>query len=263
MIGSTRSALLMLCAMAGCVLLAACVNVANLLLARSLSRNREISIRAALGAGRWHIIRQLLVESILLGALGGFAGLLIAIWGIDSLKAFLPSIPRIDEISPDPRVLAFTAFVSLGVGMIAGLLPAWRASRPNLAGSLNESSRGSTEGTSGRRTRAALVVVEIVLALVLLASAGLLVESFLRLQKVPAGFDATNIMTARVNLPASNYGKPEQAADFYRKLIERVSTLPGVQSAGAAWWIPLSGSEIGFNFNIEEHPIAPGQQPVA
>src|SRR5437762_8207455 len=136
MVGSTRSALFMLCAMAGCVLLVACVNVANLLLARSLSRNREISIRAALGAGRWHIIRQLLVESILLGALGGFAGLLIAIWGIDSLKAFLPSIPRIDEISPDPRVLAFTAFGSLGFGMISGVLPAWRACRPNLAGSL-------------------------------------------------------------------------------------------------------------------------------
>src|SRR5207245_6304735 len=161
MIGSTHSALLMLCAMAGCVLLVACVNVANLLLARSLSRNREISIRAALGAGRWHIIRQLLVESILLGALGGFAGLLIAIWGIDSLKAFLPSIPRIDEISPDPRVLAFTALVSLGVGIFAGLLPAWRASHPNLATSLNEATRGSSEGAAAGRTRAALVVIEI------------------------------------------------------------------------------------------------------
>src|SRR5437667_4439123 len=156
MIGNTHSALLMLCAMATCVLLVACVNVANLLLARSLSRNREISIRAALGAGRWQIIKQLLAESVLLGAMGGLAGLLIAVWGIDSLKAFLPSIPRIDEISPDFRVLAFTAFVSLGVGMIAGLTPAWRASRPDLAGSLNESSSGSTEGTSGRRTRAAL-----------------------------------------------------------------------------------------------------------
>jgi putative ABC transport system permease protein len=263
MIGSTSPALFMLCAMAGCVLLVACVNVANLLLVRSLSRNREISIRAALGAGRWQIIRQLLAESMLLGSVGGFAGLLIAIWGIDSLKAFLPSIPRIDEISPDPRVLAFTALVSLGVGILAGLLPAWRASHLNLAGSLNENSRGSTEGAGSGRTRATLVVVEMVFALVLLASAGLLVESFVRLQKVPAGFDATNIMTARVNLPESNYGKPQQAADFYKKLLASVSTLPGVQSAGAAWWIPLSGSEIGFNFNIEQHPVAAGQQPVA
>src|SRR6202035_2351749 len=150
MIGSTHSALLMLCAMAGCVLLVACVNVANLLLARSLSRNREISIRAALGAGRGHIIRQLLVESILLGAVGGLAGLLLAIWGIDSLKAFLPSIPRMDEVSPDPRVLAYTALVSVGVGIVAGLLPAWRASHPNLATSLNEASRGSSEGVSGQ-----------------------------------------------------------------------------------------------------------------
>src|SRR6202045_5523354 len=134
MIGNTHSALLMLCAMASCVLLVACVNVANLLLTRSLSRSREISIRAALGAGRWQIIRQLLAESMLLGAMGGFAGLLIAVWGIDSFKAFLPGIPRIDEISPDPRVLVFTTLVSLGVGIFAGLLPAWRASHPNLAG---------------------------------------------------------------------------------------------------------------------------------
>jgi putative ABC transport system permease protein len=263
MVGNTRSALLMLCAMAGCVLLVACVNVANLLLARSLSRNREISIRAALGAGRWHIIKQLLVESTLLGAFGGFAGLLFAIWGIDSLKAFLPSVPRIDEISPDVGVLAFTAFVSLGVGIFAGLLPAWRASHPNLAGSLNESSRGSTEGAAGGCTRAALVVIEIVLALVLLASAGLLVESFLRLQKVPAGFDPSNVTTARVALPETNYGKPQQAGDFYKKLIDRLATFPGVQSVAAAWWIPLSGSEIGFNVDVEERPMAAGQQPIA
>jgi len=262
MIGSANSGLLMLCAMAGCVLLVACVNVANLLLARSLSRHKEISIRAALGAGRWHIIKQLLAESVLLGAIGGLAGLVIAIWGIDSIKAFLPSLPRIDEISPDLRVLAFTAVVSLGVGIVAGLLPAWRASHSDLAGSLNETSRGSTESTHGHRTRAALVVVEIVLALVLLASAGLLVESFVRLERVSAGFDPTDVMTARVALPETNYGKPQRAADFYKKLMARVSTLPGVSSAAAAWWIPLSGSEIGFNCDIQERPAPPGQQPI-
>src|SRR4029077_20669948 len=249
MIGSAHSTLLMLCAMAGCVLLVACVNGANLLLARSLSRNREISIRAALGAGRWHIIKHLLVESIVLGALGGLAGFVLAIWGVDSLKAFLPSIPRIDEISPDPRVLAFTCLISLGVGIVAGLLPAWRASHPNLATSLNETAGGSSEAATGRRTRAALVVVEILLALVLLASAGLLVESFLRLQKVPAGFDPNNVMTARVALPEATSPRPQDSAVFYKKLLDRVATFPGVQSAGAAWWIPLSGSEIGFNFD--------------
>jgi putative ABC transport system permease protein len=263
MIGSTHSALLMLCAMAGCVLLVACVNVANLLLARSLSRNREISIRAALGAGRGHIIRQLLVESMLLGVLGGLAGLLIATWGIESLKAFLPNIPRINEISPDPRVLAFTALISVGVGVVAGLLPGWRASHPNLGSSLNEASRGSSEDASGHRIRAVLVVVEIVLALVLLASAGLLVESFVRLQRVPAGFDPSNVLTARVALPEATYQKPEDCTQFYKKLFDGVSGLPGVQSAAAAWWIPLSGSEINFTFDIQERPIPAGQQPVA
>jgi putative ABC transport system permease protein len=264
MIGGTRSALFMLCAMSGCVLLVACINVANLLLARSLSRNKEISIRAALGAGRWHIIKQLLSESILLGALGGFVGLLIAIWSIDSLKSLLPaSIPRIDEVSPDVRVLGFTALVSLGIGIFAGLLPAWRASHTNLAGSLNESSRGSSEGARGHRIRSALVVVEIVLALVLLASAGLLAESFVRLQNVRPGFDPVNVMTARVALPDANYRKPQQTAEFYKKLVARVSTLPGVNAAAAAWWVPLSGSEITFNFDVEERPLPKGQQPLA
>jgi putative ABC transport system permease protein len=263
MIGSTHSALLMLCAMAGCVLLVACVNVANLLLARSLARNREISIRAALGAGRWHIIKQLLLEGALLGAAGGLAGLLLAIWGVDSFKAFLPSIPRIDEISPDPRVLFFTALISLGVGIAAGLLPAWRASHPNLATSLNEATRGSSEGASGHRTRAVLVMVEIILALILLTSAGLLVESFLRLQRVPMGFDPTNVATARVSLPDTKYSNPEQIGEFYKKLQERLSILPGVKSAAAAWWIPLSGSDIAFTFNFQDRPVPTGQQPVA
>ncbi|HXX41173.1 MAG TPA: ABC transporter permease [Chthoniobacterales bacterium] len=263
MVGNASSALLMLCAMAGCVLLVACVNVANLLLARSLSRNKEISIRAALGARRSDIIKQLLVESALLGAVGGFAGLVFAVWGIDSMKAFLPAIPRIDEISPDGRVLAFTAIVSLGVGIFAGLLPAWRASRSNLSGSLNANWHGSSEGARGHRTRAVLVVIEIVLALVLLASAGLLLESFVRLQEVQPGFDPTNVMTARVSLPDTNYGKPQQAADFYKRLLDRVSLLPGVNSAAAAWWIPLSGNEITFDFDVQARPLPQGQQPAA
>src|SRR4029077_15484294 len=212
---------------------------------------------------RWQIIRQLVVESALLGSLGGLAGLLISIWGIDSLKAFLPSIPRIDQISPDPRVLAFTGIVSLGVGISAGLLPAWRASHPNLATSLNEAAPRSSEGAWSRRTGAALVAIEIVLVLVLLTSAGLLVESFVRLQKVPAGFDTNNVITARGALPGTTYRKPEQARALYKKLLDGVAVLPGVQSAGAAWWIPLSGSEIGFTFNVEERPVPAGQQPVA
>ena len=264
MVANAHSALLMLLGMAACVLLVACVNVANLLLARSVSRQREVSIRAALGAGRWHIIRQLLSESALLGICGGVAGLLLAIWGLDTLKAFLPAdIPRITEISPDLSVLGFTAIVSLLVGMLSGLLPAWRASHANLAGSLNEMARGSTEATGGRKLRSALVVVEVVLALLLLASAGLLVESFLRLQQVRPGFDPRNVMTARIALPESSYAKPEQAITFYKNFLARVANIPGVQSASAAWWIPLSGSEIVFNFDIEERPLPKSQQPVA
>jgi putative ABC transport system permease protein len=263
-VGNAHSALLMLCAMAGCVLLVACVNVVNLLLARSVSRQKEISIRTALGAGRWHIVKQLLSESVLLSAAGGVIGLMIAIWALDSLKAFLPAnIPRIAEVSPDLRVVAFTALVSLGAALLAGLLPAWRASHPNITGALNENARGSSEGVHSGRTRAVLVVVEIVLALVLLASAGLLVQSFLRLQKVHPGFDPTNVVTARVALPNSGYSKPEQAAEFFKKLFANVSTSPGINSAAGAWWIPLSGSEIVFTFNIEERSLPKAQQPQA
>src|SRR5581483_1108322 len=263
MVGSTRSALLMLCAMAGCVLLVACVNVANLLLARSLSRNREMSIRSALGASRWRITKQLLAESTLLSALGGLAGLILAVWSIDSLKAFLPSIPRIEEISPDALVLVVTTTISLGVGIISGLFPAWRASRSNLTVSLNEAPRGSSESASAHRTRAALVVVEIVLALMLLASAGLLIESFIRLQRVPGGFDVTNVMTARVALTQTKYGRPEQAVTFYKNLLDRLSSEPGMESVAAAWYIPLSGSEIAFTFNFDAHPAPQSQQPLA
>ena len=159
------------------------------------------------------------------------------------------------------RVLAFTAAASLIVGIFAGLLPAWRASHPNIAGSLNESARGSSEGAHGRRLRSALVVVEIVLALLLLSTAGLLVESFLRLQKVPPGFDRTNVFTARVALPDATYGKPAECAAFFDKLLKRVGQSPGVQSASAAWWIPLSGSEITLTTDIQEHPLPKSEQP--
>jgi len=261
-VGPVRPALLMLLATAGCVLLVACVNVANLLVARSVARQKEISIRAALGAGRRDIITQLLTESALLGLMGGLVGLLIAVWGVDSLAYLLPSnLPRASQISPDARVLAFTAFISLTVGCFAGLVPAWRASHPNLASALNESGRGSSESGRGLRIRGFLVVVEIMLALVLLSGAGLLGQSFLRLREVNPGFDAHGVMTARIALPDAGYAKPAQAADFYKKLIERVSSLPGVTSAAASWWLPLSGSEVTVDVQDEEHPLPESQRP--
>jgi putative ABC transport system permease protein len=264
LVANARSGLLMLCAMAGCVLLVACLNLANLLLARSMSRRKEINIRTALGAGRWQITKHLLTESVMLALIGGAAGLLLATWGLDLLKSFLPrTIPRIDQISLDLRVLAFTAIGSLFVGVLSGLLPAWRITHPGLTNSLNEAARGSTEGVRGRRTRDALVVLEIVFALVLLASAGLLARSFLRLQDVRPGFDATNVATARIALPNATYSKPEQSSRFYKTLLEKISQLPGVRSASVGWWLPLTGSEITFNFDIEERPLPPGNQPLA
>lgn len=262
-VGSARRGLLMLCGMAGCVLLGACLNVANLLLARSLSRHKEISIRAALGAGRFHIVKQLMTESSLLALAGGVAGLLLAIWGVDALKNFLPAtIPRINEIAPDVRVLFFTIIVSLVTGVVAGLLPAWRSSRPDLVTSLNESARGSSEGVRGQRTRGLLVVIEIVLALVLLASAGLLLQSFVRLHRVTPGFDPTNVLTARIALPEPAYEKVEASTQFYRKLLASLAALPGVKGATSVWWLPLSGNEATFDVEIEERPLPKPELPI-
>ena len=261
--GNARGGLLMLWGMAGCVLLGACLNVANLLLARSRSRHKEISIRAALGAGRFQIIRQLITESTLLALAGGLAGLLLAIWGVDALRSSLPAtIPRISEIAADTRVLLFTMMISLLTGLVAGLFPAWRSSRPNLVSSLNESARGSTEGIRGQRTRGLLVVIEIVLALVLLASASLLRQSFVRLHRVTPGFDPNNVLTARIALPDSSYGKPEESTQFYRKLLTSIAAVPGVEGASSVWWLPLSGTEVTFDLEIEERPLPRPQLPV-
>jgi putative ABC transport system permease protein len=263
-VGHVRPALIMLLATAGCVLLVACVNVANLLLARSVARQKEISIRAALGAGRGEIVMQLLTESALLGVAGGLIGLLLAVWGVDSLARQLPAnLPRATEISPDARVVAFTAAVSVLVGCLAGLMPAWRASQPNLVGSLNESSRGSSASGHGIRLRGVLVVVEIVLALVLLSSAGLLGRSFLRLRDVSPGFNPRGVMTVRFSLPDTPYGKAKESAEFVRQLMERIKIVPGVNSAAMAWWIPLSGSEISFDMDVEERPRPEAEREIS
>lgn len=264
-VGNVRPALFIVLGAAACVLLVACLNVANLLVARSLARQREISIRAALGASRGHIIRQLVTESLLLAIFGGAAGLLLAIWGVDSLSLLLPAnLPRAGQIAPDARVLLFAIAITLLIGCVSGLAPAWRASQLDLVNALHEApSRGLTEGRRGSRLRKALVVLEIVLALVLLAGAGLLVESFSRLQQVKPGFNQENVLTARVSLPAARYPKTQHAIDFYQNLLSRVSTLPGVRAASAAWLLPLSGNNIAFNFQIEERPLPQAQRPVA
>jgi putative ABC transport system permease protein len=254
-----RPALIVLLAAAGCVLLIACVNVANLLLARATSRQKEMGIRSALGASRTRIFRQLLTESALLALLGGAGGMLLAVWGTEALAALLPqSFPRANEIAPDLRVLAFTASISLFTGVLFGFAPAWRVSRPDVVTTLNESGRGSTETVRGRRLRGILVTVEMVLAFVLLVGAGLLLRSFWQLQKVSPGFDPHRVMTASISLPEGDNGPQitTRNAQFYIQLMDRANATPGVRSAAAITPLPLSGADWTTGFDIAGRPTA-------
>jgi putative ABC transport system permease protein len=215
MVGNQRSTLLLLLGAVGFVLLIACVNVANLLLERAISRQREINVRLALGASRWRITRQLLTESVILAGLGGTVGAALAVWGTNLIVALSPEgITRIAETRVDARVLAFTAWVSLATGVAFGLAPALIISKTNLAESLKQGGRGGSVRTN--HTRSLLVVVEIALALVLLVGAGLLLQSFLRLQQVALGFDPHNVLTFNVAMSVDRTTSPPQIADFYR-----------------------------------------------
>ena len=259
---TVRSALLVLLGAVGFVLLIACANVANLLLARAAMREKEVAIRLALGARRWRIIRQLLTESVLLGVIGGAVGLLLAVWGLSALVALAPAdIPRLDQTGIDGRVLAFTLGISLVTGLIFGLVPALQASRPDVNDALKEGGRGSTAG-GGARIRNLLVVSEIALSLVLLVGAGLLIRSFMRLQQFELGFNPDHLITMRVQLPGSKYKERKQVADFFQQLFERIEAVPGVQSAGAISTIFLSDTPNSTNFAIEGRPQATGAQSI-
>jgi putative ABC transport system permease protein len=265
LVGSIRPALLVLLAAVGAVLLIACSNVANLLLARAAARQKEIAIRMALGATRGRIIRQLITESLILAFLGGGAGLLLALWGVESLIALSPAnLPRLSGVGVDGWVLTFTLLISIFTGIIFGLAPALKASKPDLNDALKEGGRGSTEGFSGRRMRDLLVVVEMALALILLISAGLLIRSFLRLQQVNAGFDPSNVLTMQVELPSSRYKESVQVSTFFEQTLERIAALPGVESAGGINVLPLSGNNMRTSFTILNRPAPPpGQEPLA
>jgi putative ABC transport system permease protein len=261
--GKVRAALLVLLGAVGFVLLIACANVANLLLARAAVREREMAIRTALGAKRVRIVRQLLTESALLAVLGGVAGLLIAIWGLKILVAVSPSdIPRLDQIGVDARVTAFTFGVSLLTGFIFGLVPALHASKPDLNESLKEGGRGSTGGVHGSRIRNLLVVSEIALSLVLLIGAGLMIRSFIRLQTFDLGFNPTNLVTMRVQLPGSKYNQEPQFVSFFQQLFQRIESAPGVQSAGGISSMFLSDTPSSTTFTIEGRPPQPAAERV-
>ena len=239
-VGDFKLALLALLGAVLFVLLIASANVANMLLARAAGRQKEISIRAALGAGRLRLVRQLLAESLLLAGLGGAAGLLLAVWGVYLLVAFGPAeLPRAGEVVVDMRALGFTFAVSLLTGIIFGLAPALQASRPDINETLKEGVRGAAGSAGHRRMRSLLVVSEIALSLVLLVGAGLLMRSFLKLQAVAPGFNPNNMLTMRVSLEGPSYEKAESRIAFYDQLLDKIKALPGVQSVGARSHIPL------------------------
>lgn len=261
-VGDVRTGLYVLFGAVVCLLLIANANVANLLLARASVRGKEIAVRAALGASRMRIIRQLLTESVLLAAIGGALGLLIAMWGTETLIALVPqSIPRAAEIRLDAPVLAFTLLVSLITGIVFGVVPAWHASHVDLNTSLKTGMRTGAAGETKHRARNALVVTEIALALVLLICAGLLIQSFARLTRVPTGMRTDRLFTAAIGLPDAAYPKNEQVISFFDQLLPKLGTIPGVESAAAVWPLPLSGSINTSTFDIEEDPKPESQQP--
>ncbi len=264
LIGDVRTALYVLFAAVVCVLLIANANVANLLLARSTERSKEIALRAAVGASRGRIIRQLLVESLLLATLGGLAGLLIAQWGTEVLIRTVPdNIPRITTIRLDGVVLTFTLFVSVATGVVFGLVPAWQASNVDLNTALKSGGRSGTGGEQKGKLRNGLIILEVALALVLLVSAGLLIQSFARLGHVNTGVRTDRLLTAYVSLPGARYPKNENITAFYDRFLPKVRALAGVESASAIVPLPLSGGNMVTDFDIEESSKPRGQRPDA
>ena len=250
-----KPALLVLLGAVALVLLIACANVANLLLARSTARQKEIAIRTALGASRSRVVRQLLTESVVLAVVGGAAGLLLAAWGTRSLLALAPEdLPRVKDVALDGRVLGFTLLVTLITGIVFGLVPALQASRPNLNETLKEGGRGTTGGH--HRIRSSLVITEVAVALVLLVGAGLLIRSFIRLQQVNPGFNTKNAMSANVALPGRKYPNSDQYLSFFTQLIEKIAALPGVVAVGATQSLPIQGDYL-VGFNIQGRPPDP------
>jgi putative ABC transport system permease protein len=259
-VSSIRPTLVMLVGAVGFVLLIACLNLANLTLARTERRQREVAVRAALGADRRRIVQQLLAESLVLSLAGGGLGVLLATWMV---RAFVRSgpviVPRIDLIGVDGRVVAFAAALSIATGIVFGLVPAIRAASPDLLSAIRQSARGATSGVAARRFRAGLIVAEVALALVLLVGAGLMIRSFARLMAVDTGFDPDGVVTMRLSLPASKYRELDRWTTFHDELVRRVSAIPGVTAAGVNSAIPLEGGGAEAGVIAEGRPIVRGR----
>src|SRR5438034_4825051 len=254
-VSGMRPALLILLGAVFLVLLIACANLTTMLLARAAAREREIVIRVALGAGRLRLLKQVFTESILLSLIGGVAGVLLALWGVESLKAVgEQTVPRLREVNIDLVVLGVTLAICVGTGIIFGLVPGLASSRPELTEALKEGGRSSTVGTRGHSLRNGLVIAEVALALVLLSGAGLLIKSFARLQNVNPGFNPRNALTFEVSLPKMQYPDDSSIVRFDNEAQRRIAALPGVQAAGFSTILPLAGTNSDSSFAIEGRP---------
>ena len=262
MVGEIRRSVIILLGAVGFVLLIACTNVANLLLARAAAREAEMAVRTALGAGRGRLVRQLLTESVLLSLIGAGLGLLLAVWGVELLITLKPEgIPRLDNVQVDATVIFFTLLTAVVTGVLFGLVPAFTATR-GLSASLREAGRGAVTSRTGMRVRGVLVIAELALAVMLLAGAGLLIRSFMKLQAVDPGFRSEQALTFELTLPDSRYADDGPRIQFFDQLLTRLSALPGARSASAVLGLPLSGLDLVLSFEVGGRPpVPPSQQP--
>lgn len=264
LVGDVRQTLIVLLGTAGFVLLIACSNVANLFLLRAEGRTRETAVRMALGAGRARVVRYVVVESLVLAAIGGIAGILLAFLGTKLLVSIGPAtIPRLHETGITPNVLLFCLTISLVSGLLFGVLPALRSFSPRMVTALRDGGRGSTVGRDRHAARKILVVTQVAMALLLLVGSGLMVRSFQQLRAVNPGFSADGLLTFQLSPPPSRYPTPVQTAQFYHQLLGRLRALPGVQAAGGITGLPLSGRGAYLATTIEDAPIGPGEVPPA